>query len=339
MSNSDNAYKERGNSNTADMKLEKFKKTAFEIIECKDKIIKLLYTILEVQGITTLNLKEFISSNTSSILKDQLLEQNNHGFKTNKKKMSSRKRAILDMQNHRPTKKNKELNIFSTPSKINDNVLSNDFSKLSNYNGHNQQQQQPKQPKQQKQQKQHQEEHQELQQQHQQLQRQLADAMNGHMISARKHNSSLKKNFIESCKKANETLKMKNNENEQRNENVDKNCKSDSHVTLYSSEKAKKISNPTDADCQVCLMPHSESLHGSFPPLLFKLSCGHVFHLMCLYETIIRRECRKSCCICHNELNHEDKNAILNKVKLEKKANDKKNKRLLKVMQMQATRD
>lgn len=315
MSHSEHTYGEETPNNSAGMKLEKFKKTAFEIIENKDKIIKLLYTILEVQGLTTLNVKELISRNTN-ISKDQLWEHTYYGTKTNKKKASSRKRAILDMQNNRSKKKKKELNIFSTPSKINDHVNSDrellNFSKLKSQNEQKLQQQQ-----------------QELQQE---LQQQLKDAMNGHMISAREHNSSLKKSLIESRKRATENIKMKN-------ANGDKNYKSDSHVALCSSKKKTKLSESIDDDCQLCLMPNSESLHGSFPPLLFKLSCGHVFHLMCLYEIIIRRECRKTCCACHSELKDEDRNTILNKVKLEKKENDKKNKMLLKVMQMQASRD
>lgn len=315
-------------SKNVDMKLEKLKKTAFEIIDHKDKIIKLLYTILEVQGITTLNIKELISNNASINSKDQLMEHVDYGFNTNKKKLSSRKRAILDMQNDKSKKKKKELNIFSTPSKLNNKDLLNDFSKLKSSivvpftNDFNIQE--------------HSQLHKEMQNQklHQDLQQQLKEAMNGNMISAREHNTSLSKNHLESRKRAIENLKMIETK-----ENCDKHYKSDSHIPLCSSRKKKKLNDPKDGDCQLCLMPNAESLHGSFPPLLFQLSCGHVFHLMCLYETITRRECRKTCCICHNELNDEDKNDIIHKVKVEKKKNVKKNKMLLKVMRLQATRE
>ncbi|SBT40130.1 conserved Plasmodium protein, unknown function [Plasmodium ovale wallikeri] len=94
--------------------------------------------------------------------------------------------------------------------------------------------------------------------------------------------------------------------------------------------------NQIAGDCQLCLMPNTESLHGNFPPVLYKLSCDHIFHLMCVYETVIRRECRKTCCICHKELSEEDKSYIISKVKREKKENEKKSKLLFKVMKLQA---
>lgn len=295
--------------NNAEIKLEEFKKTAFEVIEYKDKIIKMLCAILEVQGITTVNINEFIS-NSCNLYKDHPLEHIEYGLKTHKKKLCSRKRAILDMQNHRTVKRNKELNIFSTPNKINEQDIPSDTAVIKNKNEDAQQDHQPTQ---------------------QHIKKRLKEAMNGNMLSARKHNSSFSKNFIESRKRAIENLKIKD-------ENSVNNYKSDSHVELCSTKKKQRDGASKNGECQLCLMPISESLHGSFPPLLFTLRCNHVFHLMCLYETIIRRECRKTCCICHTELVTDDKNSILNKVKLEKKENDKKSKMLLKVMQMQATK-
>ncbi|KNG78446.1 hypothetical protein PFMG_04538 [Plasmodium falciparum IGH-CR14] len=60
--------------NHSDMKLEKFKKAAYEVIEYKEKIIRMLCAILEVQGITTVNIKEYIS-NQKDIKKKHLPEK------------------------------------------------------------------------------------------------------------------------------------------------------------------------------------------------------------------------------------------------------------------------
>ncbi|SBS87776.1 conserved Plasmodium protein, unknown function [Plasmodium malariae] len=99
------------NSNYSDLKLEKFKREAFEIIEYKDKIIRMLCAILEVQGTTTLNIKEFITSNTESCV-----------VKAYKKKTSSRKRTLINVPGFKALNKNSELNLFSTPNKIDEEL-------------------------------------------------------------------------------------------------------------------------------------------------------------------------------------------------------------------------
>ncbi|CRH01642.1 conserved Plasmodium protein, unknown function [Plasmodium relictum] len=316
-------FKKKGN-NLSDLKLENFKKAAFEVIEYKDKIIKMLCAILEVQGTTTLNIKEFISN----VVKDQLFENNEYELKAYKKKTSSRKRTLINLPDFRTIKKNKELNLFSTPNKINeelnkeknlsDSVLSSykfclkeknyenkiiDNNLISNFtegkyfldpNVYS---------------------------------TQKKDENNGNILQ--KKNDGFVKNFIESHKKALENF---------RNPETNFECtyKSDSQLDIKFSKEKQKINESITEECQLCLMPNTESLHGNFPPILYKLSCDHVFHLMCLYETVIRRECRKSCCICHSELDEDDKTNIISKVKREKKENDKKSKLLFKVMKLQA---
>ncbi|KAK2197427.1 hypothetical protein BdWA1_000427 [Babesia duncani] len=78
-----------------------------------------------------------------------------------------------------------------------------------------------------------------------------------------------------------------------------------------------------------CLFPLEESLHGSFAPKTFKLSCGHTFHLLCLFETIQRRECRKviftslqvkqACGECWTVIEDNDQTVISQGAKKEKK--------------------
>ncbi|ETW55591.1 hypothetical protein PFUGPA_02356 [Plasmodium falciparum Palo Alto/Uganda] len=67
--------------NHSDMKLEKFKKAAYEVIEYKEKIIRMLCAILEVQGITTVNIKEYISSSNEPSL-DSFLDNNQYDRRT-----------------------------------------------------------------------------------------------------------------------------------------------------------------------------------------------------------------------------------------------------------------
>ncbi|EAN33709.1 hypothetical protein TpMuguga_01g00472 [Theileria parva strain Muguga] len=69
----------------------------------------------------------------------------------------------------------------------------------------------------------------------------------------------------------------------------------------------------------LCLFPLNDSLHGSKYPKTFNLDCGHKFHLLCLYETVQRRECRKVCGECWTDIDSDDQETILNKGKIEKK--------------------
>ncbi|AFZ80067.1 hypothetical protein BEWA_029170 [Theileria equi strain WA] len=68
-----------------------------------------------------------------------------------------------------------------------------------------------------------------------------------------------------------------------------------------------------------CLFPLVDSLHGSFSPRVFKLKCDHTFHLLCLFETIQRRECRKVCGECWKEIEEEEQRIIFKEAKKEKK--------------------
>ncbi|CRG95156.1 conserved Plasmodium protein, unknown function [Plasmodium gallinaceum] len=311
----------------SDVKLEKFKKAAFEVIEYKDKIIRMLCAILEVQGTTTLNIKEFIS-NATDVTNDNLFMNNEYELKANKKKTSSRKRTLINIPDFRTIKKNKELNLFSTPNKINEELnKENHFSDsiLSSYK----------------------------------LSLKEKNYENKIIDNNLKCNFSEKKNLqeqiVNSSQKKNEnswnTLQKKNDgfvknileshrkalENFRNNEaNFECTYKSDSQMDIKTSKNTPKIKETINEECQLCLMPNTESLHGNFPPIFYKLNCDHVFHLMCLYEIIIRRECRKTCCICHNELDEEDKDNIIRRVKREKKENDKKSKLLFKVMKLQS---
>ncbi|SOV81376.1 conserved Plasmodium protein, unknown function [Plasmodium sp. gorilla clade G3] len=307
--------------NHSDMKLEKFKKAAYEVIEYKDKIIRMLYAILEVQGITTVNIKEYISSNNEPPL-DYFLDNNEYESKGYKKKTSSRKRTLINVPDFRTLKKNKELNLFSNPDKINDELIKEkNFSDsvLSSYR---------------------------MSLDDKKLQNKMIDNILFRDISGgekevedndEKNIKSVQKcidrndkNFIESRKKALENFQQNENNYDCAYKTIKKKNISGCNTTT----KLKDINN--SEECQLCLMPNSESLHGNFPPTFYKLSCDHIFHLMCLYETVIRRECRKTCCICHSELSENNKNEIINKVKREKKENEKKSKLLFKVMKLQA---
>ncbi|ETB62640.1 hypothetical protein YYC_00349 [Plasmodium yoelii 17X] len=308
-----------------DIKLEKFKKNAFEIIEYKDKIIRMLCAILEVQGVTTVNIKEFVSSTTDQI-KDHLLENSEYEPKSNKKKTSSRKRTLINIPEFKKSKRNKELNIFSTPIKkdeesykekhLSDSVLSSYKLSLNDKTSENK----------------------------------IVENINSRSLFVRENieqdrvqseteedsfsssdhinNGEYDQNIVESHKKSVENTKNPELKFE------------DGHKTSVRNEvnNSKILSKNKDIyteECQLCLMPNTESLHGNFPPVFYKLSCDHIFHLMCVYETVIRRECRKTCCICHTELSEGDKSEIINKVKHEKKENDKKSKLLFKAMKLQ----
>ncbi|SOV17887.1 conserved Plasmodium protein, unknown function [Plasmodium gaboni] len=307
--------------NHSDMKLEKFKKAAYEVIEYKDKIIRMLCAILEVQGITTVNIKEYISSTNEPSL-DFFLDNNEYETKGYKKKTSSRKRTLINVPDFRALKKNKELNLFSNPDKINEELIKEkNFSDsvLSSYR---------------------------MSLDDKKLQNKMIDNIllrdisggkkeievneEKNIKSVQKYNEGNDKNFIESRKKALENFQQNENNYDCTYKAIKKKKISGCNITT----KLKDINNSDE--CQLCLMPNSDSLHGNFPPTFYKLTCDHVFHLMCLYETVIRRECRKTCCICHSELGENDKNEIINKVKREKKENEKKSKLLFKVMKLQA---
>ncbi|CAC9699066.1 conserved Plasmodium protein, unknown function [Plasmodium sp. DRC-Itaito] len=311
--------------NHSDMKLEKFKKAAYEIIEYKDKIIRMLCAILEVQGITTVNIKEYISSSNEPSL-DYLLDNNQYESKGYKKKTSSRKRTLINVTDFRTLKRNKELNLFSNPDKINEELIKEkNFSDsvLSSYR---------------------------MSLDDKKIQNKMIDNLLFRDISGGKKRTFVEvednevkniksvqkymdgndKNFIESRKKALENFQQNENNYDCTYKTIKKKNISGCNTTT----KLKDLNN--SEECQLCLMPNNDSLHGNFPPTFYKLTCDHIFHLMCLYETVIRRECRKTCCICHSELNENDKNEIINKVKREKKENEKKSKLLFKVMKLQA---
>ncbi|CAD2102346.1 conserved Plasmodium protein, unknown function [Plasmodium vinckei lentum] len=309
-----------------DIKLEKFKKNAFEIIEYKDKIIRMLCAILEVQGVTTVNIKEFVSSTTDQI-KDHLLENSEYELKSNKKKTSSRKRTLINIPEFKKSKRNKELNIFSTPIKkdeesykekhLSDSVLSSYKLSLNDKTSENKiikntnsrslfaREVDIEQDR--------------LQSETEQDSFTSSDNMN---------NDEYDQNIVESHKKP-----IENGKNPELKFEDD--YKASVRKEVSSSNILSKNKEIYTEECQLCLMPNTESLHGNFPPVFYKLSCDHIFHLMCVYETVIRRECRKTCCICHTELSEEDKSEIINKVKHEKKENDKKSKLLFKAMKLQ----
>ncbi|SCM09444.1 conserved Plasmodium protein, unknown function [Plasmodium chabaudi chabaudi] len=309
-----------------DIKLEKFKKNAFEIIEYKDKIIRMLCAILEVQGVTTVNIKEFVSSTTDQI-KDHLLENSEYEIKSNKKKTSSRKRTLINIPEFNKSKRNKELNIFSTPIKkdeesykekhlsdsvlssyklsLNDKTSENKIMKNTNSRSLFAREVDIEQDR--------------LQSETEQDSFTSSDHMN---------NTEYDQNIVESHKKP-----VENGKNPELK--FEDEYKTSVRKEVNSSKILSKNKDIYTEECQLCLMPNTESLHGNFPPVFYKLSCDHIFHLMCVYETVIRRECRKTCCICHTELSEEDKSEIINKVKHEKKENDKKSKLLFKAMKLQ----
>ncbi|SCM06174.1 conserved Plasmodium protein, unknown function [Plasmodium chabaudi chabaudi] len=309
-----------------DIKLEKFKKNAFEIIEYKDKIIRMLCAILEVQGVTTVNIKEFVSSTTDQI-KDHLLENSEYEIKSNKKKTSSRKRTLINIPEFNKSKRNKELNIFSTPIKkdeesykekhlsdsvlssyklsLNDKTSENKIMKNTNSRSLFAREVDIEQDR--------------LQSETEQESFTSSDHMN---------TTEYDQNIVESHKKP-----VENGKNPELK--FEDEYKTSVRKEVNSSKILSKNKDIYTEECQLCLMPNTESLHGNFPPVFYKLSCDHIFHLMCVYETVIRRECRKTCCICHTELSEEDKSEIINKVKHEKKENDKKSKLLFKAMKLQ----
>ncbi|VEV58669.1 conserved Plasmodium protein, unknown function [Plasmodium vinckei vinckei] len=317
-----------------DIKLEKFKKNAFEIIEYKDKIIRMLCAILEVQGVTTVNIKEFVSSTTDQI-KDHLLENSEYELKSNKKKTSSRKRTLINIPEFKKSKRNKELNIFSTPIKkdeesykekhLSDSVLSSYKLSLNDKTSENK----------------------------------IMKNTNSRSLFVRE---DIEQDRVQSETEEDSFVSSDNVNNDEYDQNVHKkpiengknpelkfedDYKTSVRKEVSSSNILSKNKDIYTEECQLCLMPNTESLHGNFPPVFYKLSCDHIFHLMCVYETVIRRECRKvienmfkcvknnTCCICHTELSEEDKSEIINKVKHEKKENDKKSKLLFKAMKLQ----
>ncbi|CAD2098702.1 conserved Plasmodium protein, unknown function [Plasmodium vinckei] len=309
-----------------DIKLEKFKKNAFEIIEYKDKIIRMLCAILEVQGVTTVNIKEFVS-NTTDQIKDHLLENSEYELKSNKKKTSSRKRTLINIPEFKKSKRNKELNIFSTPIKkdeesykekhLSDSVLSSYKLSLNDKTSENK----------------------------------IMKNTNSRSLFVRE--VDIEQDRLQSETEQDSFISSDNMNNDEYDQNIVESHKKsiengknpelkfeDDHKTsirkeVSSSNILSKNKEIYTEECQLCLMPNTESLHGNFPPVFYKLSCDHIFHLMCVYETVIRRECRKTCCICHTELSEEDKSEIINKVKHEKKENDKKSKLLFKAMKLQ----
>ncbi|SBS85837.1 conserved Plasmodium protein, unknown function [Plasmodium ovale curtisi] len=372
----------------AEVKLEQFKRAALEIIEYKDKIIRMLCAILEVQGTTTVprtsqgtnNLRALNMSNDKmkSLQKERrkdnivILEAwlTSHKKRTSSRKRTSKLYTHANFQLHTSMltsnfvalKKNHELNLFSPPGKLNDELnKEKNFSDsiLSSYK---------------------------LSQNEvsDQLAENIFPIMHLHFlrfpmqysasiiareISKRKGNQELSPTdtfflLFEAlsttiCKKkdthqegsSNESVQLNTAESdknfgESRNkelenfENPESNFESTYKPSTPGGMKNDKTSpqevNQIAGDCQLCLMPNTESLHGNFPPVLYKLSCDHIFHLMCVYETVIRRECRKTCCICHKELSEEDKSYIISRVKREKKENEKKSKLLFKVMKLQA---
>ncbi|VWU49366.1 conserved protein, unknown function [Hepatocystis sp. ex Piliocolobus tephrosceles] len=320
----------RKNINENNLNFEKFKKNAFEIIEYKDKIIRMLCAILEVQGTTTINIKEFISNlSTTDQMKDLLFDSSENDLKSNNKKTSSRKRTLITIPKFKKLKKKNELNIFSSPNKINDELnKEKNFSDsiLSSYKLFLTEKQNENKIEKEQINDETFSDIQNISKENSDIETELNLNKTG---SVSLINSKSNKSFIDSHKKA-----LENFQKDDANFECTYNCKSEKGQK--SSNLSTKINDLNVEQCQLCLMPNTESLHGNFPPLFYKLSCGHVFHLMCIYETVIRRECRKTCCICHTDLSEADKNEIVNKVKWEKKENEKRSKLLFKVMKLQA---
>ncbi|XP_954293.1 uncharacterized protein TA20670 [Theileria annulata] len=94
--------------------------------------------------------------------------------------------------------------------------------------------------------------------------------------------------------------------------------------SIFSNNQTQKHNS-----CMLCLFPLNDSLHGSKYPKTFNLYCGncvyvfgdlgHKFHLLCLYETVQRRECRKVCGECWTDIDSDDQETILSCGKIEKK--------------------
>ncbi|GAW82125.1 hypothetical protein, conserved [Plasmodium gonderi] len=312
MKNRDNSYKKY--KHQAEAKLEEFKKEAYEIIEYKDKIIKMLCAILEVQGITTLNIKKFISGPIDQ-KEEAPVENSEYEIKSHKRRISSKKRRLIKIPYLRTPKKKKELNLFSAPNKINeelsneknssDSSLSSDRVSLKDK---------------------HLENH--------TMENMIEREFSGKKTDIGEENFSSDSDKESSNKDSTQTLDdYRNNDT-----NVESTCQSnfnkDTQVTK--SKITPEMSDTITGECPLCLMPKTESLHGNMPPTFYKLTCDHVFHLMCIYETVVRRECRKTCCICHSEISEDDKNEIISMARREKKENEKKNKLMLKVMKLQA---
>ncbi|ANQ10368.1 Uncharacterized protein PCOAH_00041390 [Plasmodium coatneyi] len=309
MKNKDNLH--RKCKDRAEAKLEEFKKEAYSMIEHKDKIIKMLCAILEVQGITTLNLKKFISGREIDFSKKAEVRMS----KCNKRRTSSRKRRLIKIPHTRSAKKKKELNLFSSPNNVNedeeyedkcsDSSISSDRESLNETHSDNP----------------------------------TVENMTMRDLSGIK--TDIHEDIIPSDSEKESSGKNSTGAQEsfrKNDTNLESTCKSNFQKDVQGSRSkmAAKMNDTIGGECPLCLMPKTESLHGNLPPTIYKLSCEHVFHLMCIYETVVRRECRKTCCICHSEIGEDDKNEIINKAKREKKENEKKNKLMLKVMKLQA---
>ncbi|ETW54106.1 hypothetical protein PFUGPA_03977 [Plasmodium falciparum Palo Alto/Uganda] len=75
------------------------------------------------------------------------------------------------------------------------------------------------------------------------------------------------KNFIESRKKALENFQQ--NEN-----NYDCTYKTIKKKNISGCNTTTKLKDVNSSEeCQLCLMPNSDSLHGNFPPTFYKLTC------------------------------------------------------------------
>ncbi|EDL44502.1 hypothetical protein, conserved [Plasmodium vivax] len=314
MKNKDNLH--RKCKDRAEAKLEEFKKEAYSMIEYKDKIIKMLCAILEVQGITTLNIKKFISGPNYPKEKTRC-GNGEHELKSHKRMTSPRKRRLIKIPHLRSAKKKKELNLFSSPNNVNegeyedkcsDSSLSSERESLNETHSDNP----------------------------------TMENMTMRDLSGNKtdvHEDIIPSDSEKESGGKHSTGRKKAQESFRKNEtNLESTCKSNFQKDVQGSKSkmAAKMNETIGGECPLCLMPQTESLHGNLPPTIYKLSCEHVFHLMCIYETVIRRECRKTCCICHSEIGEEDKNEIITKAKREKKENEKKSKLMLKVMKLQA---
>ncbi|EUD67747.1 hypothetical protein C922_01936 [Plasmodium inui San Antonio 1] len=312
MKNQDNLH--RKCKDRAEAKLEEFKKEAYSIIEYKDKIIKMLCAILEVQGITTLNIKKFISGPNYPKEKPRC-ENGENELKSHKRKTSPRKRRLIKIPHPRSVKKKKELNLFSSPNngneegeyehKCSDSSFSSDRESLNETHSDNP----------------------------------TTENMTMRDLSGIK--TDIHEDIIPSDSEKQSSGKNSTGAQEslrKNDTNLESTCKSNFQKDTQGSRSntTAKMNDTIGGECPLCLMPKTESLHGNLPPTIYKLNCEHVFHLMCIYETVIRRECRKTCCICHSEIGEDDKNEIINRAKREKKENEKKSKLMLKVMKLQA---
>ncbi|KJP85921.1 hypothetical protein AK88_04453 [Plasmodium fragile] len=312
MKNQENLH--RKCKDQAEAQLEEFRKEAYSVIEHKDKIIKMLCAILEVQGITTLNIKKFISGPNYSKEKPHC-ENDENELNSHNRGTSSRKRRLIKIPHLRSVKKKKELNLFSSPHDVNeegeyeekcsDSCLSSDRESLNETHSDN--------PT---------------------TENMTTRDLSG--IKADIHEDMIPSDSERESSGKNSTGAQESFRNN--DSNLESTCKSNFQKDVQGSRSklVAKMNDTIGGECQLCLMPRTESLHGNVPPTIYKLSCEHVFHLMCIYETVIRRECRKTCCICHSEISEYDKNEIMTKAKREKKDNEKKNKLMLKVMKLQA---